>query len=139
LIDINLAKFNSELMQFRAHLPLDCPPSDATSPDMEVYILVSDPIDKQDFLSQDEKKPGKFSSNPILYCQSGGLSVFTDAEGAKLAQNVSRGLRHKKLAVGQLCEHSGIIKNTPSQTTGNTHHTWWVNSNINPCTLFKII
>jgi hypothetical protein len=126
-------------MQFRAHLPLDCPPSDATSPNMEVYILVSDPIDKQDFLSQDEKNPGKFSGNPVLYCQSGGLSVFTDAEGAELARNVSRGLRHKKLAVGQLCNNSGIIKNTPSQRTGDTHHTWWINSNINPCALFNII
>jgi hypothetical protein len=126
-------------MQFRDHLPFGCPPSDAIPPNVEVYILVSDPIGERDFLSQDEKNPGKFSDNSVLYCQSGGLSVFTDAEGAKLAKNVSRGLRNKKLAVGNLSVNSGMIKNTPSQRTGDTHHTWWVDSNINPCILFEII
>jgi hypothetical protein len=41
-------------MQFRDHLPPDCPPSDAISAVIEVYCLVSgDPPVENDFLSYD--------------------------------------------------------------------------------------
>lgn len=130
-------------MQFRDHLPLNCPPEDASSLEIEVYCLVgSDPPTIEDFLSLREKKPNevfKFDHDLVKVCESCSLSVFTDIEGIVLARKISRTLRNKKLAVGHLSKDSGKIKNTPSQRTGDTHHTWWLNKDIDPCTLFKVL
>jgi hypothetical protein len=127
-------------MQFRDHLPPDCPPSDAISAVIEVYCLVSgDPPVENDFLSYAERNPNRVFDDPVMQCQSCGLSVFTDLAGIELARKVSNALRKKKLAIGHLSDNSGKIKNTPSQNTGDTHHTWWPNREIDPSTLFKVI
>ena len=124
-------------MQFRDHLPLNCPPPDANHSVTDVYCLVdSDPPTSKDFLSQIEKRP---TFKTELVCQACGLSVFTDIAGTQLARLVSRSLRNKKLAKGNLSKSSGKIKNTPSQNTGDTHHTWWVNRDIDPSSLFKVL
>jgi hypothetical protein len=125
-------------MQFRDHLPANCPPPDADFSVMTVYCLLSDPPTEKDFLSLWERDP-KRVTDPKLVCQSSGFSVFTDVIGAQLAQGISRSLRKKKLAKGRLSENSGKIKNTPSQNTGDTHHTWWLNRDIDPCSLFKVL
>jgi hypothetical protein len=72
-------------------------------------MLVSDPIDKSDFLSQDEKNPNKFSYDPVLHCNSSGLSVFTDTDGIKLAQDISRGLR-QQFSIYEIASISAIMK-----------------------------
>jgi hypothetical protein len=127
-------------MQFRDHLPPNCPPSDATASAIEVYCLVdSDPPTDNDFLSLKERSPDKNFSEPKLECQASGLSVFTDREGVELARRVSRRLRKKMVAKGYFSESSGKIKRTPSQNTGDTHHTWWPFQNIDPGALFKVI
>jgi hypothetical protein len=127
-------------MHFRDHLPSGCPPLDANSQTMSVYYLVDDdlPTD-QDFLSLAERNPNKTWSDNSQLCQSCGLSVFTSINGVELAKNISRALRKKKIAKGNLSEKSGKIKNTPSQRTGDTHHTWWPSQDINPCVLFTVI
>jgi hypothetical protein len=127
-------------MKFCDHLPPNCPPSEATSLVIEVYCLVdSDPPTDNDFLSLKERKPEKVFADPVMVCQACGLSVFTDLTGLELARRVSRGLRKKKVAKGYLSKNSGKIKNTPSQKTGNTHHTWWPARNIEPCALFNVV
>lgn len=126
-------------MQFRDHLPSNCPPPDAYSSAMVVYYLVDgDPPTAKDFLSFREKKPNQ-NVDPELVCQSSGISVYTDIAGTELARKVSRSLRNKKLAQGILSNNSGKIKNTPSKNTGDTHHTWWINRNIDPCSFFKVL
>jgi len=127
-------------MQFRDHLPSNCPPSDAISLVIEVYCLVDgDPPTDSDFQSLKERKPDKIFPDPDLVCQACGLSVFTDLIGIKFAQSVSKGLRKKKLAQGWLSDDSGKIKNTPSKNTGDTHHTWWPARDIEPWILFKVV
>lgn len=127
-------------MEFREHLPTNCPPSDAISPKLEVYCLVDgdNPTDN-DFLSLKERRPSKTFHDVILDCQACGLSVFPDLEGIELAKKISRQLRKKKLAKGILSQDSGRIKNTPSKNTGDSHHTWWPNRDIDPCALFSVI
>lgn len=126
-------------MQFRDHLPPNCPPLDADLSMMVVYYLVdSDPPTAKDFLSFRERRPDR-NVESWRECQACGLSVFTDSVGAELARQSSRSLRNKKLAKGSLSKDSGKIKNTPSQNTGDTHHTWWLNRNIDPCSLFKVL
>lgn len=124
-------------MEFCSHLPPNCPPLDAISFEIKVYCLVSDPPKEDDFHSLQEKNPNKDYSPRA--CQASGLSVFPDLEGIDLARKVSRTLRKKKLAKGHLSENSGKIKNTPSDNTGDTHHTWWPAKNINPSVLFSIV
>lgn len=127
-------------MEFRDHLPPKCPPSDANSRKMEVYYLVdSDQPTEKDFLSFKERRPEKEFDDDILACQSCGLSVYTDCSGIELAKKVSRSLKKKKLAKGMLSENSGKIKNTPSRNTGDTHHTWWPNRDLNAHQLFSIV
>jgi hypothetical protein len=127
-------------MQFRDHLPSNCPPVDAYPSVMVVYYLVdSDPPTQKDFLSLKEKRPDRNFDTPDKICESCGLSVFTDIVGTELARKISRSLRNKKLAKGNLPKNSGKIKNTPSQNTGDTHHTWWVNRDIDPSSLFKVL
>jgi hypothetical protein len=130
-------------MNFPGHLPPDCPPSDAVSPCIEVYCLVDgDPPVETDFQSLNERNPNqalRFNSDQVLICQAFGLSVFTDLQGIELAKKVSRSLRKKKVAKADLSEESGKIKNTPSQRTGDTHHTWWPSSDIKPWMLFHVM
>jgi hypothetical protein len=126
-------------MEFCDHLPPNCPPSDAIFPVTEVYCLVDDPLTSSDFLSFKERSPDKVFSDPLLACQACGLSVFTDRAGVELARSVCRRLRKKKVAKGLLSKTSGKIKSTPSQTTGDTHHTWWPSRQLDPCTLFSIV
>ena len=126
-------------MQFRDHLPPDCPPLDADLSVMVVYYLVdTDPTTEKDFLSFRERRPD-INVEPARTCEACGLSVFTDTLGTELARKSSRSLRNKKLAKGCLSKDSGKIKNTPSQNTGDTHHTWWLNRNIDPCSLFNVL
>ncbi|MCY7332350.1 MAG: hypothetical protein LH649_06750 [Pseudanabaena sp. CAN_BIN31] len=101
------------------------------------YLVDSDPPTAKDFLSFRERS--KKNLAPELECQSCGLSVFTDIEATELARTSIRSLRSKKLAKGCLSIDSGKIKNTPSQNTGDTHHTLWLNRNIDPCSLFKVL
>ena len=72
-------------MQFRDHLPLNCPPEDASSLEIEVYCLVgSDPPTIEDFLSLREKKPNevfKFDHDLVKVCESCGLSVLRILKG----------------------------------------------------------
>lgn len=97
-------------MQFRDHLPSNCPPPDADSPIIEVYCLVdSDQPTEKDFLSLKERRPNDtfdFDNDPILVCQACGLSVFTDLHGIELAKSVSRSLKKKKIAKGLLSQES---------------------------------
>ena len=126
-------------MEFRDHLPLNCPPPDANHSVIEVYCLVdSDPPTSKDFLSQIEKRPNS-TFKPELVCQACGLSVFTDVAGVEFVRKTIKKFREKKLARASLSETSGKIKNTPSSVSGDTHHTWWVNRDIDPSSLFKVL
>jgi hypothetical protein len=130
----------NDSMKFRNHLPSQCPPSDAIPAAVEVYYLVSDPPTENDFLSIRERNPNKDKyDDPNIECQCCGLSVFPDRNGVELAKNVSRSLKNKKVAKGNLSEESGKLKNTPSRNTGDTHHTWWPNREVKVCQLFAII
>jgi hypothetical protein len=130
-------------MRFCEHLPPGCPPLDASSPKIEVYCLVDgDPPTEEDFRSLKERRPNQpfnFDHDPTLVCQACGLSVYTDVKGVELAKQVSRSLQKKKIAKGVLSEETGKIKNTPSQNTGDTHHTWWPNRDIKICVLFNTL
>ncbi|WP_198158695.1 hypothetical protein [Picosynechococcus sp. PCC 73109] len=129
-------------MQFHDHLPeKNCPPVEADIPKkMKVYCLIkNDTPSLEDFKSLKERRPERFFDDPDKDCQSCGLSVFTDLEGIELAKQISRSLRKRKTAEGLLTENTGEIQNTPSNRTGNTHHTWWPLKNINPCEIFNVV
>jgi hypothetical protein len=128
-------------MEWPKNYPSNCPLEGSIIPQsLEVYYLVEcNPPSKNDFLSLQEKRPERSFNTDNEKCQSCGISVFTDIKGIELARNVSRGLRKKKTAKGILTPDLGKIKNTPSQNTGDTHHTFWYHINAEPWKIFKVI
>lgn len=127
--------------QFYDHLPDQCPPQDAKAPSCQVYYLVSnDPPIARDFLSIREKSPQHEPFQPNeKECEACGLSVFAEIEGIQLARKVSSALRKKKLAIGDLTPKVGLIKNTPSNRTGDSHHTLWPHKESKIWKEFKVI
>ena len=121
------------------HLP-DCPPGDSNIPqNLKVFYLVAnDPPVHTDFLPRKFKLPNANYSNNVGECQAYGLSVFTNIKGVELIRNSIHKMRNFKIAEALLPLDSGLIKNTPSATSGDSHHTWWVEKNFNPTSVFNI-
>lgn len=128
-------------MEWPKNYPSNCPLEDSTRPQsLEVYYLVDyNPPSKNDFLSLQERRPECSLTTDNEKCQACGISVYTDLEGIELAKNVSRGLRKKKTAKGILTPDLGLIKKTPSNRTGNSHHTFWYHINAEPWKIFQVI
>jgi hypothetical protein len=124
-------------MQWRAHLPENCPPEDAVDAVGEFYRLISGTTPKAaDFLSYRELYPDREFLVPE--CQAGGLSIYPTLEGISgLIRRIPALRKKKKLAKAVLEPELGKIKNTPS---GNdpTHHTWWIPEQAEPWKVFHI-
>lgn len=118
-------------MAFADNCPENCPPPDAISPKgMRVFhLLKSIPIDPAgDFRS---KLTRELSLPPVhrtlkqsQFCQSCGLSVYTNLEDIRNMQKVAKGLNKKVVGVKNLEMNHGKIKSTPTNDA-SSHHTWW--------------
>lgn len=125
-------------MQWPKSFPNDCPPEDARSLVMPVYLLVQSPIETADFDSLKTRHPQRSFPTAELECQAHGISVFAHIEHVRRVQRRVRRLRDRSIAVGQLGPETGVIKPTASQF-GNSHRTWWIPLNIKPWALFEIV
>ncbi len=127
-------------MEWPDYFPDNCPFEDAKEPSFKVYYLVkNNPPCAEDFRSLHERRPDSKFDNSALECQSCGISVFTDIEGIDLAKKISSGFRRMKTAAGTLTPDLGLIKNTKSQRTGDSHHTFWFPKNSKPWIVFEVI
>jgi hypothetical protein len=71
-----------------------------------------------------------------------GLSVNTDVAEtkkrlAKLRKKIA-GYRFSVVAAIEVTPDAGVIKATPSNRAGKSHHTWWVPVGIRPWADLKI-
>ena len=127
-------------MQFPDYFPNNCPPDTAQEAFGEVYRLVdNDPPTASDFRSQREQHLNEPCPKNVTECQACGLSVFTSRDDIEFARRTVRRLRNKKIANGNLNSALGRILPTPSQNTGQSHHTWWFPIGIQPWTVFCVI
>jgi hypothetical protein len=127
-------------MEFRAHLPPNCPPKDAAEASGNVYMLVNgNPPEPEDFRSKREKHPDKPPFEPSeRECQACGLSVYTEVSELLKTRSRHRGFRKMKIALGELTSDLGVIKLTPSLDSPS-HHTLWVSKDATPWTVFQVI
>lgn len=122
-------------MNFRPHLPDNCPPEDAQSSSGTVYRMVTDKPSNQDFLSFRELKPQKSYPSD---CIASGLSTYTDPEGVRRLQSRVPRFRKMKVAKANLDESHGKMKNTPSNLH-ISHHTWWLEKDSEPWLDFNLV
>src|SRR5688572_27068002 len=110
-------------MNWKSHLPEDCPPEDAEIASGIVFRLIrSTPSSESDFLSFRELNPTKTYDLPE--CIVGGISVYRELSDLISMQNRVPSQRKKKIAKAQLQPNDGKLKNTPSFEP--SHHTWWI-------------
>ncbi|WP_009633911.1 hypothetical protein [Synechocystis sp. PCC 7509] len=113
------------MMEFRAHLPSDCPPSstESTSGEVDRFIDMnhSTPL-PEDFLSLRELNPDKPCPKGATECQYCGVSVYRSIDDVRRVPKRIPAFKKKKLALGNLTSNLGLIQNTPSKT-GKSHHT----------------
>ncbi len=127
-------------MQWPDYFPENCPPETAQPALVKVYRFIdSDFPTPEDFRSWREQNPDLICPTGLTECQACGLSVFTSEEGVRIARKRIPALRKKKAAIATLTPNLGLILNTPSKRTGNTHHTWWIPVGIEPWTLFQVV
>lgn len=126
------------MVQWRKHLPDDCPPEDAIFSNGVVYRLANKPnFDENDFLSYRELYPYR-QWDGISECVAGGISIYTDIEGIKRLKRRVKAMRDKPILKGELKENHGKMKNTPSETHPS-HHTWWIPIGVDAPALFQVI
>ena len=126
-------------MQWPDYFPDDCPPQDAQPATGEVYRLVKKNLpESKDFIPLREKKTSEdFDERE---CQVCGLSVFRSFEDAVKMKNRERGMKNRLIAKGTLSPHLGKIKRTPSSKPyGQSHHTWWVPTEVEPWSVFHVV
>ncbi len=126
-------------MEWPKYLPECCPPDDAESKSVPVYrFLKSQGIKPEYFLSVREESPSRKFSESEKECRACSLSVFTKKEEVvRLQKTVPRW--RKPVAVGKIEKTSGKVKHTPSPNTNNSHHSWWVPTNVKAWSLFHEI
>ncbi len=124
-------------MKFPDYFPAECPPTTAKKTDLMVYRLVdNNPPNINDFSSWRELNPHQECPQNITEFQTCGISVFTSLEDIKRAKRKIPRLRKKKIAQANLTPDLGLIIATPSQNTGQSHHTWWIPLNTQPWLMF---
>ena len=124
-------------MEWSKHFPDSCPPDDAKSMTITVYRFLEErEIKPEHFLTVRELSPHRKFSPAEKECRACSLSVFTSREEVvRLQRTVPRW--RKPAAIGNLEPDSGKLKHTPSPGKNNTHHSWWVPTEIKPWSLFN--
>jgi hypothetical protein len=126
------------MMQWRKHLPDDCPPEDAIPTIGQVYRLADkNNFDENDFLSHRELHPER-EWEGVSECVAGGISVYTELEGILRLRRRVKSMRRKKVISGVLEPKHGKMKHTPSETHPS-HHTWWIPLDEKPWRVFRVI
>lgn len=123
-------------MEWSKHFPDSCPPNDAECKVMTVYrFLEDDEIKPECFLTVRELSPHRKFPEAEKECRACSLSIFTSKEEVLRLQKTVPRFR-KPVAGGKLEKTSGKVKHTPSSGKNNSHHSWWVPSDVKPWTLF---
>ena len=127
-------------MQWPDYFPDDCPPQDAQPATGDVYRLV-----KTESTRIKRLYPHSAKSNLVKIlvrdeCKVCGLSVFRRFEDAVEMKNRERGMKNRLIAKGTLSPDLGKIKHTPSSKPyGQSHHTWWVPTEVEPWSVFHVV
>jgi hypothetical protein len=124
-------------MTWHSYTPEGCPPTAAVGMDGCFYRLVaSDPPTQTDFKSHKELNPSKPFPDP---CQACGLSIFQNLNDIVALKARVPAFKKKFVAIGELQSHQGVLCHTPSSGQNNSHHTWWLPTEIDCTGWFKVL
>lgn len=130
-------------MNYPDHFPDDCPPPSSKFAFGKFYRYIDKKHEKplqKDFLSYRQSSPDKKPPDGVSECQYCGLSIYSSLTDAKnLSKKIPAFRKRKKLAVGTLSQEFGKIKPTPSNNTGESHHTLWLYEDSKPWEAFHIV
>jgi len=123
-------------MKWPEFFPDSCPPQDSSSATGIVYRLINGQVPKEyDFKPYRQLYPDRVFDIPE--CQACSLSVYTDkADVVRLKKRIPA-TRNKKVACGSLNSSCGKLKPTPSKE--NSHHSWWVPTDLQPWLTFETV
>lgn len=110
-------------MIYRETLPEGCPPDEAdeiTEPRIVFRLVRTNQPSEDDFRSQRAEKPHNCFPG-ASECMALGLSVYSDARGAKRAQRYPN-LRGTMICQVELDRGAGFIQQTGRR---RAHYTWW--------------
>ena len=130
-------------MEWAKHFPVSCLPKDADSiTSITVYRFLKRKdakIESEHFLTVREASPNhKKYEKEDIECKACSLSVLTNSEDVlSLQKRVPRW--RLPAAIGVLNVTAGKIKHSASKDIGNSHHSWWVPTDIKPCEFFNQI
>ncbi|MFB5088334.1 hypothetical protein PGC35_14205 [Psychrobacillus sp. PGGUH221] len=126
---IQMERSNTVYFKSQEYMPPQCPPSNATSNDVEpVYRFIEDDsVQELDFLNHIER--GK-SYPPTKTCEALALSFYTTIDAAKNASKKFKNLRNKKIVAGRVTSECGI------HNINNYHLNLWVYKEINMLNVF---
>lgn len=128
-------------------LPSGCPPSDAQSAEGAFYRLVkNDPPSLDDF-RRPRDLPRKRPILPEELCAYSAISLFGTIEDIQLARQYIPGFRKKKVALGELTPHMGVVLNSPQllalatsdKVALESHTDWWMPKAFNACLEFRVV
>jgi hypothetical protein len=124
-------------------LPPDCPPTDAIAAEGAFYRFVkNDPPTIADF-SRPRDLPRKKPIPPEELCEHSALSLYATPEDVRLARQYIPGFNKKKIALGQLARHMGVVYNSPTtlspEVTLKSHTDWWIPTTHSPGPEFKVV
>lgn len=124
---------NQAVNEWPSFFPDDTPPLDAAPAGGIAYRLVDTiPSKPIDFLSHCELNPRKNYDSKQIAC---GVSFHKNFADAKKTCKRYRALRQKRIAIGELQDCYGVMKETPSKIS-QSHLTVWFRSNANPHVTF---
>lgn len=110
--------------------PQGCPPDDATPMPGIYYRLTNRRHEVGDLTAADSwLRPYETRGNPFYrqpeLCEAHGLSLFADIVDLSEARDIVPLMRRKPVASVQIHHDDGVLRHTPLDGHGESHHDWW--------------
>jgi hypothetical protein len=119
---------------WKEHLPDNCPPSDARTPNNEIFfrLVTQSPPLENDFYSNRQLFPLKqFNASE---CVARSVSIFNCINTCKQIRKLPTH-KNKFVARLRLSENAGVIKKSGRPK----HYSWWIKNNFNAVAFSEIV
>jgi hypothetical protein len=119
------------------------PPKDAVHAEGQFYRFVkNDPPTMADF-QRPRDLPRREPIPSEKLCEGSALSLFGAPEDVRLARQYIPGFNKKKVALGNLARHMGVVYNSPTTLSAEvilkSHTDWWVPTTHSPGPEFRVV
>lgn len=123
--------------QFPAHFPPGCPPVDTELCGEYLHLVphADRAPRRRDFFSHYERGLGKDLPESEA-CSIRGVSIHTNIADLETILKLYPKMAERCVIKVNLPGGHGVVRHTPSDEGGPTHHDWWIPTGVNPCSYF---